>query len=98
MSLNTVKKLLFPCLFLYLPIQSMAWGVLGHRIVGQIAEVYMTAKAKTAVQKILGDESIAMVSNWADFVRSDPAYDYLNSWHYINLDDGFTYSDLQGYL
>jgi hypothetical protein len=32
----------------------MAWGVLGHRIVGQIADSYLTKKAKKAIAEILG--------------------------------------------
>ena len=84
---------------MYLPFSAGAWGMLGHRIVGQIAESYLTAKAKAAISKILGNESIAMASNWADFTKSDPAYSYLNPWHYIDLKAGFTsYSSLQAYL
>ena len=42
----------------------MAWGVLGHRIVGQIADSYLTKQTKKEIYKILGTESIAMASNW----------------------------------
>jgi nuclease S1 len=69
--MRTMKKIsLFASIFL-LPVFSFGWGVLGHRIVGQIAESYLTPKARIEVQKILGNESIAMVSNWADFIKSD---------------------------
>jgi hypothetical protein len=76
-----IRKFIFISLFFYLPFQSMAWGMSGHRIVGEIADSYLTAKARLAVQQILGTESIAMASNWPDFIKSDPAYNYLSQWH-----------------
>ena len=84
---------------MYLPFGAGAWGMIGHRIVGQIADIYLTAKARAAISRILGNESVAMASNWADFIKSDPAYKHLNSWHYIDLKAGFSsYSSLQTYL
>ncbi len=68
-----------------IPFTSLAWGVLGHRVVGEIASYHLTPKAKRSIKKILGDESIAMASNWADFIKSDKSYVYLNTWHYINM-------------
>lgn len=76
----------------------MAWGMKGHRIVGEIAYSYLTPKARLAIQKILGNESIAMASNWADFIKSDTAYKYLNEWHYADYPKGLTYPTLQVYL
>jgi len=75
---------------LYVPISSSAWGVLGHRIVGQIADSYLTKKTKKAVAAILGNESVAMSSNWPDFIKSDPSYRYLSNWHYVNIKQGMT--------
>lgn len=69
----------------------MAWGMLGHRIVGEIATGYLSSKTKAAIQKILGNESIAMASNWADFIKSDSNFRYLNTWHYINLEKNLSY-------
>lgn len=85
-------------LFIYLPLQSMAWGTTGHRVVGQIAESHLNAKAKLAVKSILGNESLAMCANWADFVKSDKAYDYLYNWHFINFAGGLNHTELLGYL
>lgn len=76
----------------------MAWGMLGHRIVGEIASSYLTPKARKEIQKILGTESVAIASNWADFIKSDSDYRYLNSWHYINFDSALSYSQMQNYL
>lgn len=76
------------CVCIGLPLNSSAWGMLGHRIVGQIAESYLSKKAKRGVLSVLGSESLAMAANWADFVKSDPAYKHLDSWHYVNLPAG----------
>lgn len=73
-----------------LPHFAMSWGMLGHRIVGQIAESYLSPKAKAGVEKLLGDSSMAIWSNWADFIKSDHAYDSLEKWHYVDLDSGLT--------
>ena len=97
-NMRTIKKIsLFGGIFL-LPVFSFGWGVLGHRIVGQIAESYLTPKARIEVQKILGNESIAMVSNWADFIKSDSEYQFIYNWHFIDMDSGLTKTKLQAYL
>ena len=69
---------------LVLPHPALAWGKLGHRVVGGIADSHLTAKARAALKKLLGNESLAMAASWADFIKSDRAYDYLGPWHYIN--------------
>ena len=76
----------------------MAWGLLGHRIVGQIADSYLTKHTKKAIAEILGDESVAMASNWPDFIRSDASYNYLTPWHYINLKGSESLDNIRNYL
>lgn len=98
MIINRIKKTVLLGLFLYLPFCSMAWGVLGHRIVGQIADSYLTKNTRKEIYKILGTESIALASNWPDFIKSDPAYKYLDNWHYINLRTGLSEKELKDYL
>jgi hypothetical protein len=88
-----IKKISLLLLCAFISVQSMAWGLLGHRIVGEIADSYLTKKTKQEIFKILGTESIAMCSNWADFIKSDPTYSYLSSWHYINFKSGLTEKD-----
>ena len=68
---NTLKKIILAASIFCMPFAASAWGMEGHRIVGQIADSYLTKKAKKEIAKILGTESIAMVSNWADFIKSD---------------------------
>ena len=78
---------------------SMAWwGLTGHRVVGEIAESYLTRKARTAIHEILGNESLGMASNWADFIKSDSNYNYLSPWHYINLKGGLSHAEVMNIL
>ncbi|MBK7432969.1 MAG: S1/P1 nuclease [Chitinophagaceae bacterium] len=76
----------------------MAWGMLGHRIVGQIADSYLSRQARKEIRFILGNESIAMSSNYADFVKSDPKYNYLYNWHFVNLMPGLDSGSLHKFL
>ena len=43
------------------------------------------------VKKILGNESLADVGSWMDFVKSEPKYDYMYNWHFVTIPDGQTY-------
>jgi hypothetical protein len=86
--MNTINKIKISVLLLsmlYLPMQVSAWGMTGHRVVGEVADYYLSKKSRKAITAILGGESIAMASNWADFVKSDSSFSYLDSWHYVNL-------------
>lgn len=98
MKLNFIKKLALGLAIIYAPMQSMAWGTNGHRISGQIAENHLTPKALAAVKAILGTESIAMASNWADFIKSDPAYNYLYNWHFVDFERPMSYPEMTEYL
>ncbi len=95
---NKLLQTLLISLLYFIPSGTFAWGTIGHRVVGEIAESYLTPKARLAVQKILGTESIAMASTWADFIRSDSTYKYLNSWHYIDFKEGLSESEFKVYL
>lgn len=98
MIIKAFKKTLLLGLFFYLPFTTMAWGVLGHRIVGQIADSYLTPNAKNTIYKILGTESIAMASNWPDFIKSDTTFAYLSPWHYVNIKAGMTMEEVKNFL
>ena len=69
------------------PFSSFAWSLEGHRVCGEIASRHLTKKTAASVLSILGNESLAMASNWADFIKSDTSFKYLESWHYIDIKD-----------
>ena len=73
----------------------LSWGVTGHRTVGKIAETHLTPAAKAAVQELLGSETLADVSTWADEVRNQPEYQPTGPWHYVNLPMGLSYVEFQ---
>jgi hypothetical protein len=74
------------------------WGVTGHRVIGEVAYRHLTRRTRKRVRKILGNESIAISSNWADFIKSDTAMNYINPWHYVNVKSGLNYADFTAYL
>lgn len=81
-----------------LPFTTFAWGTNGHRISGEIAYSYLTPKARLAVKQILGNESVAMASNWADFIKSDDSFKYLYNWHFVDFDKAMTQEEMNDYL
>ncbi|MDP4265217.1 MAG: S1/P1 nuclease [Bacteroidota bacterium] len=89
------KKILFIVLLVSFSFPAMAWwGMTGHRVVGEIAESYLSSKARKAIKDILGDESLAMASNWADFIKSDSAFNYLSPWHYTDMKGGLSHDEV----
>jgi hypothetical protein len=87
-----MKRLLF-VLALVVSYQALPWGQTGHRVVGLIAEQHLTKKAKKNLTKVLGNETLAEVSNYMDFIKSDRSYNHMNPWHYCTIPDGQTYEE-----
>ena len=69
------------------------WGSTGHRVIGVVAQNHLTPKAANQVNAILGGMSLAVVSTYADEIRSDNQFDHLAPWHYVNLDLNTRYSE-----
>jgi len=82
---------IFSCVFF----QSVGngWGQTGHRVVGLIAEKHLTKKAALNIQKALKHETLAEVSNFMDFIKSDTTYDHMGPWHYCTIPYGKTYEE-----
>ncbi|RZL49199.1 MAG: S1/P1 Nuclease [Pedobacter sp.] len=96
--MKNLHKIILIATLTYLPFCASAWGTLGHRIVGEVAETYINAKTRLAIKQILGNETMAMSANWADFIKSDTSYNYLSSWHYVNLPIDLSTSDVYRFL
>lgn len=92
------KKITATILLFSLSLQTFGWGATGHRVVGEIAGSYLTRKAKKNIREILGNESVAISSNWADFAKSDSTLKYLDNWHYINIKAGLNMTEFKNYL
>lgn len=67
------------------------WGLTGHRVVGEIAYNHLTKKAKRNLEKLLGDQGLAMISTYADDIKSDKKYKNFSYWHYVNFKDDESY-------
>jgi hypothetical protein len=62
---------------------SWAWGPAGHRLVAEVAWDHLTPEARASVQALLGPESLADVSSWADHYLEGNTQTAL--WHYVNI-------------
>lgn len=82
-------------IILALPLTTHAWSLTGHRVVGQIAENHLEAESLKKVKALLGHETMAEASNWADFIKSEPKWKKANPWHYVTVSDGKTYKDMK---
>ena len=60
-----------------------AWGPIGHRLVADVAWDNLTPEAKASVQALLGRESLADVSSWADHYLVGNYQTFY--WHFINI-------------
>jgi hypothetical protein len=85
---KSTLTLLFSC---FLILSSFGWGQTGHRVVGQIAAWHLNKKAQRALEHLLGPESLPMVANWMDEVKSDPDYRFMDPWHYLTVKSGGQY-------
>jgi hypothetical protein len=73
--------------------EETVWGQTGHRVVGQIAYMNLTKKAKRNIEKLLRGEGLAIISTFPDDIKSDHQYDGFKPWHYINFEGDETYED-----
>ena len=88
MRTHLLALLLLVCL----PFSGRAWGVLGHRAVARIAENHLSAAAKREIARILGSETLPLVSTWPDELRADPQFSNTGPWHYLNVPVGLDFA------
>ena len=93
-----MNKQFLALIFLIVSISLSAYDAVGHRIVADIAYQNLTCKTRKQVDKVLGKHGIIYESTWADEVRSDKKYAYSYQWHYQNLNDSLTTTDLEKLL
>lgn len=88
-----MRIFLITYLFLFCTGGVFGWGQTGHRVIGSIAERYLTRKAEKNISGILGEERIAMAANFMDEIRSEPKYKFLDPWHYCTIPEGTKYEE-----
>lgn len=75
-------------LSLLLPLPALAWGPLGHEIVAEIAARHLSPRARTEVERLLGDRAgpaMRQHASWADALRAQPGQAGTGPWHYVNF-------------
>jgi hypothetical protein len=88
---NSMRKIILVFALIVYGFNCNAWGVTGHRITGWIADQYLNKKARKEIERILGQQSLAMASTWMDEIRSDTSFNYMDDWHWVTIQDGETY-------
>jgi len=66
---------------------AFAWGPVGHRIAGDLAEEKLCASARTKVKSLGGGESLGELGAWADQIRDEPKWQSSRPWHFLNIAD-----------
>ncbi|WP_374552381.1 S1/P1 nuclease [Sphingobium yanoikuyae] len=72
-----------------------AWGPVGHRVTGAIADRNLSGVARANVQLLLGTEDLAEAATWPDDMKSDPAdfwQKQASPWHYVTVREGAAYA------
>lgn len=93
-TFSMIRVFLIPIFVVCFSFQTFAddWGKTGHRVVGEIAQQYLTQKTAIAVSDLLDGHSLAFVANFGDDIKSEPEmrkkYD---AWHYVNFPFDKTY-------
>lgn len=89
-----MKKLLIIAICLFAAHTAGAWGSKGHDITAYIAECHLTNKAAAKIDKVLGGHSPVYYANWLDIASHTPEYAYTKTWHYLNIDEGYTFETM----
>ena len=84
-SLRFLLKPLLLAVTVLMSHYAFCWGLLGHRVIAEIAQQHLSKKAKKELKKIIGRETLAWWSNWPDFIKSDSTWNHASPWHYVDL-------------
>jgi hypothetical protein len=87
-----IPVLLFVVICTFFSTKSFAWGKRGHELVAEIAFRFLDDSTQQIVKKYLGNLSIEEAANWMDDERSNSYYNYMRTWHYLDMDKGENYT------
>lgn len=73
---------------------TLDWGQTGHRVTAEVAQNHLTENAKQQIDKLLNGMSMAVVSTFADEIKSERSFDQYRPWHYANIPFDKTYNDI----
>jgi len=78
-------------IFLFSSYPAFSWGPQGHRLVALIARSQLDDKVIENVNYYLNGVSWEDAACWMDDVKNEPKYDYMKTWHYVNIPKDKTY-------
>lgn len=74
-----------------------AWGPQGHHIAGTLTWQLLSEDARAEVRGLLGEQTLAEASNWADRMRDNPSPFWQRQagpYHYVTVPPGKTYDEV----
>lgn len=89
-----MKRLIIFAIAVCATLTSFGWGQKGHDVVAYIAECNLSPKVYQKVVKVLNHHSPVYYANWLDNASYSDEYRYTKTWHYANVDEGFTYETM----
>jgi S1/P1 Nuclease len=89
---KSIPVLLFVVILSCFSAKSYGWGKRGHELVAEIAFRFLDDSTQQIVKKYLGNLSIEEAANWMDDERSNSYYNYMRTWHYLDMDKGESYT------
>jgi hypothetical protein len=98
-----MKKRFFAAILaiaILIPAKVSAWGLTGHRVVAEIAQQNINAKASKKINELLDGLPMAYWANWPDFIKSDKTgeWDHTHIWHYVNAPGYLSKEDYIAYI
>lgn len=88
-------KNFFIVFIIFSSFKSFSWSKDGHEIIAQIAKHYLKKPVLDSVQKYLDTLSFEKAATWMDDQRKNHDFDYLKSWHYVNIPKDKTYVETE---
>lgn len=90
-----MKRLIFSIMAALMVVpNAFGWGQKGHDVVAYVAEQNLSRKVARKVTKALEGHSLVYYANWMDNASHTPEYAHTSTWHYANVDEGYTYQTM----
>ena len=89
-----MKRIIILAIVICSYLTSFGWGQKGHDVVAYIAECNLSPEVYQKVVKKLDNHSLVYYANWLDNASYTDQYRYTKTWHYANVDEGYTYDTM----
>lgn len=90
-----MKRLILSLLMVLMIVpNAFGWGQKGHDVVAYVAEQNLPRRVLRKVTKALEGHSVVYYANWMDNASHTPEYSHTSTWHYANVDEGYTYQTM----